>query len=117
MGKSNFQFLLQHDPIFFQLASVAEDMFKSDPNTTLVKLRQLGEALAQEMASKLGIASYEYKDQYELIYVLEKKLSFSSNVRNLFHTLRKEGNKAVHEFSTSHHEAVKALKNAYKLSI
>ncbi|CAA6814749.1 MAG: Type I restriction-modification system, restriction subunit R (EC [uncultured Sulfurovum sp.] len=114
---SNFSFLLEHDPIFFQLAFVAEKMFKSDPNTTLVKLRQLGEALAQEMASKLGIPSYEYKDQYELIYLLEKKLSFSFKVRNLFHTLRKDGNKAVHEFTTNHHQAVKALKNAYKLSI
>ena len=114
---SNFSFLLEHDPIFFQLAFVAEKMFKSDPNTTLVKLRQLGEALAQEMASKLGIPSYEYKDQYELIYLLEKKLSFSFKVRNLFHTLRKDGNKAVHEFTTNHQQAVKALKNAYKLSI
>ena len=92
-------------------------MFKSDPNTTLVKLRQLGEALAQDIASKLGISSYEYKDQYELIALLEKKLSFSYKVRDLFHTLRKDGNRAVHEFTTSHHQAVKALKNAYKLSI
>ena len=115
--KSNFSFLLNYDPVFFQLASVAEDMFKIDPNTTLVKLRQLGEALAQDIASKLGIRSFEYKDQYELIYLLERKLSFSYKVRDLFHTLRKEGNKAVHEFTTNHHQAVKALKNAYKLSI
>ncbi len=114
---SNFSFLLEHDPIFFQLASVAEKMFKSDPNTTLVKLRQLAEALAQEMASKLGIEPYEYDGQYELINLLEKRLSFSYKVKNLFHTLRKEGNQAVHEFTTSHAEAVEALKNAYKLSI
>jgi len=114
---SNFSFLLEHDPIFFQLASVAEKMFKSDPNTTLVKVRQLAEALAQEMASRLGIEPYEYEGQYELINLLEKKLSFSYKVKNLFHTLRKEGNQAVHQFKTSHAEAVKALKNAYKLSI
>jgi len=115
--ESNFSFLLEHDPIFFQLASVAEKMFKSDPNTTLVKVRQLAEALAQEMASKLGIESYEYQGQYELIDLLEKKLSFSYKVKNLFHALRKEGNRAVHEFTTNHNQAVKALKNAYKLSI
>ncbi|CAA6805059.1 MAG: Type I restriction-modification system, restriction subunit R (EC [uncultured Sulfurovum sp.] len=115
--KSNFEFLLKYDPIFFQLASVAEEMYHSDPNTTLVKLRQLAEALGKDIALKMGIASYEYKDQYELIYLLEDKLSFSYKVRNLFHMLRKEGNRAVHEFTTNHHQALKALKNAYKLSI
>jgi type I restriction enzyme R subunit len=48
MGKaekqSNFEFLSEHDPVFFQLASTAERVFSGDPNTTLIKLRQLGEA-------------------------------------------------------------------------
>lgn len=44
--KSNFTFLKAHNPLFFQLALTAESIFASDPNTTLIKLRQLGEALA-----------------------------------------------------------------------
>ena len=52
---SNFDFLKEHDPIFFQLASVAERAFANDPNTTLIKLRQLGEALAQDIAARCGI--------------------------------------------------------------
>jgi len=53
--KSNFEFLKEHDPLFFQLASAAERAFAGDPNTTLIKLRQLGEALAQDLAARCGI--------------------------------------------------------------
>ena len=38
---SNFAFLKEHDPLFLQLASTAEQVFAADPNTTLIKLRQL----------------------------------------------------------------------------
>ena len=44
---SNFLFLKAHDPVFFQLASAAEQYFRLDPNTTMVKLRQLTEAMAK----------------------------------------------------------------------
>jgi len=43
---SNFELLAEYDPVFLQLATAAEQAFSSDPNTTLIKLRQLGEALA-----------------------------------------------------------------------
>lgn len=55
LASSNFVFLKEHDPVFQQLASTAEQAFASDPNTTLIKLRQLGEALAQDLASRAGI--------------------------------------------------------------
>ena len=42
---SNFLFIKEHNPVFFQQASTAEKIFSHDPNTTLVKLRQLGEAM------------------------------------------------------------------------
>ncbi|MBN1007518.1 hypothetical protein [Amphritea pacifica] len=45
--QNNFAFLAEYDPIFQQLANAAERSFSSDPNTTLIKLRQLGEALAR----------------------------------------------------------------------
>ena len=55
MSTSNFAFLAEHDPVFLQLASTAEQVFAADPNTTLIKLRQLGEALAQDIAARSGI--------------------------------------------------------------
>lgn len=47
---SNFEFLKQHDELLFKLAETAERCFVPDPNTTLVKMRQLGEALAQDIS-------------------------------------------------------------------
>ncbi|KTT04170.1 hypothetical protein NS376_05445 [Pseudomonas oryzihabitans] len=73
---SNFAFFKEHDPVFFQLANSAECVFASDPNTTLIKLHQLVEALAQDLAVRAGI-------------------ELDSDIRNLFHTLRVEGNKAI----------------------
>lgn len=48
---ANFGFLAEHDVLFVQLAAAAERAFASDPNTTLIKLRQLGEALAQHLVN------------------------------------------------------------------
>jgi len=50
---SNFHFIKTHDPVFFQLASAAEQFFAIDPNTTIVKLRQLSEALSKEVVSQV----------------------------------------------------------------
>ena len=38
---SNFNFLAEHDSLLVELAQAAERVFSSDPNTTLIKLRQL----------------------------------------------------------------------------
>ncbi|MDO9049627.1 MAG: hypothetical protein Q7U66_18065 [Methylobacter sp.] len=65
--KSNFDFLKEHDPVFFQLAVAAEQQFSADPNTTLIKLRQLGEALAQDIAARCGVEFDEKTSQADLL--------------------------------------------------
>ena len=117
ISQSNFSFLKHYDPLFFQLASVAEDMLEYDPNTTLVKLRQLAEALSKDIATKLSISAYQYKNQAELIYQIDRKLNLSSDVKDMLHVLRKRGNKAVHEFVATEHQALEALKFAYELAL
>lgn len=114
---SNFEFLKEHDPIFFELAHSAEQVFASDPNTTLIKLRQLGEAFAQDIAARCGIAFDDQTPQVDLIYTIDCKLRLDPTIRNLFHTIRVEGNKATHEFKTDHKEALKGLKLARSLAI
>jgi type I restriction enzyme, R subunit len=47
MTTTNFGFLEEHDPLLLQLARSAEQAFVPDPNTTLYKVRQLGEAIAK----------------------------------------------------------------------
>ncbi len=91
--KSNFESLKEHDPLFFQLASAAERAFASDPNTTLIKLRQLGEAaLAQDLAARCGIEFDDKTTQADLRFKLNWEIHFDANVAELFHTLRIESN-------------------------
>ena len=106
---SNFAFFKEHYPIFFQLANAAERVFSSDPNTTLIKLRQLGEALAQDLAVRAGIEFEATTSQADLLFRLSRDIQLDGNIRNLFHTLRIEGNKSTHEFRTQHREALDGL--------
>lgn len=114
---SNFEFLKEHNPIFFELAHSAEQVFASDPNTTLIKLRQLGEAFAQDIAARCGITFDELTPQADLIHQIDRELRLDPTIRNLFHTIRVEGNKATHEFKTEHKEALNGLKIARSLAI
>lgn len=114
---SNFEFLKEHDPIFFELARSAEQVFASDPNTTLIKLRQLGEAFAQDIAARCGIAFDDLTPQADLIHQIDRELRLDPTIRNLFHTIRVEVNKATHEFKTDHKEALNGLKLARSLAI
>ena len=116
-ASSNFGFLSQHDPLFLELAQSAERAFSSDPNTTLIKLRQLGEALAQHLAALCGIDFDQQTSQADLLYRLNRELRLEPQVRELFHTLRIEGNKATHQFRTRHKEAMDGLKLARELAI
>jgi len=114
---SNFAFLAEHDPVFLQLASTAEQVFASDPNTTLIKLRQLGEALAQDIAARAGIVFDADTTQADLLFKLNREIRLDPMVRDMFHTLRIEGNKATHRFRTQHKEAMDGLKLARALAI
>ncbi|MDI9094696.1 type I restriction-modification system endonuclease [Providencia hangzhouensis] len=114
---SNFEFLAEHDPLFVELARSAEQTFSSDPNTTLIKLRQLGEALAQHIAALAGIPFDAQTTQADLLYKIHRELKLEPVVRELFHTLRIEGNKATHQFKTQHREAINGLIIARKLAI
>lgn len=114
---SNFAFLEEHDPLFLQLAVSAENAFANDPNTTLMKLRQLGEALAQQIAVCYGIHFDNQTTQADLLYRIDKELKLDPVIRDLFHTLRMEGNKATHQFTTSHKAALDGLKIARAIAI
>lgn len=114
---NNFAFLKEHDPVFLQLASSAERSFASDPNTTLIKLRQLGEALAQDLAVRAGLDFDATTTQADLLYRLSREIQLDPSIRSLFHTLRIEGNKATHGFRTQHREAMDGLRVARALAI
>ena len=57
---ANFEFLRAHGSQLFRLAAQADHYFRTDPNTTLLKLRQFAELLAKEIAARTGsLRSYD----------------------------------------------------------
>ena len=64
---SNFAQLQQHDEQLLRVGMLAERYFTDDPNTSLLKLRQLAEGIAQITATYVGIYKSPQEGQYELL--------------------------------------------------
>ncbi|EKF9261417.1 type I restriction-modification system endonuclease [Vibrio cholerae] len=115
---SNFDFLKSHHDWLFKLAESAERNFVPFPNTALVNVRQLGEAIAQTIASRVGVEYGANVKQIDLLKELDCVLRLDDNVRDAFHTIRKLGNSATHAFdSSTHRDALKALMVGHALSM
>ena len=115
MKKSNFEFLKGVNDILYRIAFAAEKNFPDDPNTTLVKLRMFGEASAKHIAKLLDIPIPD--TQLELTRELAKIAWVDDSIINVFHSLRKVGNQAVHDYHNDLDDAEMALRLAYRLSI
>jgi type I restriction enzyme R subunit len=114
---SNFDFLKHHDELLLRLALTAETCFVPDPNTTLIKMRQLGEELAKTIASRVGVESGSEIKQVELLRNLDYTLRLDTQIKDAFHTLRKLGNPAAHDITSStHRDALKSLQVGHALS-
>jgi type I restriction enzyme R subunit len=101
VSTTNFAFLEGHDSLLLQRAITAESAFVPDPNTTLLKLRQLGEALAQDIASRLGIEVEERSTQLDLLRKVQNEVNIPREVTEAFHDIRRTGNEATHEFTSN----------------
>ena len=117
MTTTNFGFLEQHDPLLLQLARSAEQAFVPDPNTTLYKVRQLGEAIAKDIASRLGVVYEPSVNQLELLKKIRIEVALSKEILDAFHVIRKDGNAAVHNYVSNHREASKCLKLGWLLCV
>ena len=53
-SSANFGFLSRHDPLLVRLGGLAELYAHTDPNTTILKLRQFAEALLQGLLRGWG---------------------------------------------------------------
>ncbi len=114
---SNFDFLAHHDELLVRLAQTAEICFVPDPNTTLIKMRQLGEELAKTIASRVGVECGREVKQIDLLRDLDYTLRLDRQVKDAFHVLRKLGNHATHDITSStHRDALKALQVGHALS-
>lgn len=113
----NFAFLGRYDAVLVRVAALAERYFPDDPVTALIKLRQFGEMLAQQVAARAGVFTSRDEPQAELLRRLKTEASYPREVLDLFHDLRRLGNDAVHEHRGDHATALSALKVARSLGI
>ena len=99
------------------MAALAERYFANDPVTCLMKVRQLGELLAQQIAARAGVLGDADEPQAELLGRLRRETAFPRDVIDLFHDLRRVGNEAVHKHRGDHRTALAALKVARQLAV
>jgi type I restriction enzyme, R subunit len=116
---SNFQFLEAHDARLVTLGAQAEQALGEDPVLCLVRLRQLGEQLARRASALLGLPLSPQADLRELIDRLAAPPHsvLGADLRDLFHGLRKAGNRAVHELHGTPGEALHQLRMARQLAV
>ncbi len=114
---SNFSHLQSHDGQLVRLGLLAERYFAEDPNTCLLKLRQLAEALAQLAASRVGLFIGTAENQVDLLRRLRDHGILPREVADLFHEVRKAGNDANHKLAGDHRSALLAMRLAWQLSL
>ena len=114
---TNFAHLEQHDEQLLRLGMLAEKYFAEDPNTCLLKVRQLAELLAKLIAVQTGQFVAPEESQYELLRRLQDSGILPREVYQLFGEVRRTGNAANHALEGEHREALSALKLAWQLSL
>lgn len=113
----NFLHLRGYDEQLFRLGFLAERYFPEDPNTTLLKLRQLAELLAQQVAARFGVEIRVEETQQQLLRRLEWDGVLEREVAELFHGVRRKGNLANHDLHGDHATALNILRMAWQLGV
>lgn len=113
---ANFAFLREHGPQLFRLAAQAEHYFRTDPNATLIKLRQFAELMAKDVAARTGSLRSPDDPLADLLSELGRSGYASRQSLELFHYLRKTGNQAAHGALDDFAAALMALKVARELA-
>jgi type I restriction enzyme R subunit len=114
---SNFSFLGEHDAQLVRFGMLAEKYFPDDPNTCLIKLRQLTELLAQLVASRTGLYVSAEEAQYDLLRRLRDRGLLPREVGQLFGEVRRAGNAASHDRVGDHGTALTMLRVTWQLGV
>lgn len=117
VATSNFSILSQHDEQLLRLGMLAERYFADDPNTCLLKLRQLTESLAQLLAARTGLFISAEETQYDLLRRLQDNAVLPREVYQMFNEVRRSGNAASHSLSGDHRGALSSLKLAWQIGL
>lgn len=111
----NFGHLATVVPLLALHGAKAERYVFEDPSVALVKLRQFGEVLAQEAAARTGLYTSPTEAQADLLRRIRDEGLIDFEVADLFHALRKAGNRAVHHGVGTQRDALHGLQMAWRL--
>ncbi|MER6103410.1 DEAD/DEAH box helicase family protein [Streptomyces sp. NPDC001832] len=112
----NFGFLYAHLPLLVAYGAAAEAHVFTDPNTSLLKSRQFGEALASDLVLR-GRVQYSGSKQIERLAALDREGYLHGNVKDAFHEVRVLGNKANHDGYDNPGDAFRALRTCHRLGV
>lgn len=113
----NFAFLAQHDVTLVIPAAKAERFVFLDAPTALMHLRLLAEQLARRAAAYAGMYVGPEESQFDLVNRLRDGRVLTYEVAQLFHDIRKTGNRAVHQGEGSRREALHLLRVGRELAL
>jgi type I restriction enzyme R subunit len=114
---SNFDFLASQDERFARLGALAERYFFDDAPSTLIKLRQLAELIAKEVAARHGLLPSSAATFDDVLRTLKVRSILPREIAEFFFHLKREGNAAVHENVGTTAQALTALKIARAAAI
>ncbi len=114
---SNFAFLQTRDEQLARLGLLAEKYLLDDANTSLMKLRQFCELLAQTVSAQMELYRNEPESQYELLRRLRDENVLSNETYQLFNEIRRAGNDASHNAGGDQDCALNSLKMAWQLGV
>jgi type I restriction enzyme R subunit len=114
---SNFHFLIKQDERLARLGALAERYFFDDAPSALIKLRQLAEFMAKDVAARHGLLPSNLVTFDEVLRTLKLKSILPNEIAELFFHIRRLGNAAAHENAGTANQALAALKIARAAAI
>lgn len=113
---SNFKFFSKEFQILFNLGQSAEKYIHNDPSTSLFKLRLMAEKMV-DLIFEIHLIEFPHENtSFRKLQVLADEGILEDKTLNLFHSLRKSGNQAVHQGELKDGSAMGFLYSMFKLS-
>lgn len=115
--QSNFAFLGKNAPQLARLGALAERYFADDAPAALIKLRQLAEFVAKEVAARHGVLPKVDVTFDDALRALRTRGVLPREIGDMFFHLKRVGNRAAHEDVGSTGDALTALKIARSIGV
>ena len=109
--------LRPYEDELWRLGALAERYFADDPNTSMIKLRQLAESLTRSLAARAGLYTAQEESQFDLIRRLQGESVLPKDIKQVLDQIRVTGNAATHALQGDHASALSALKLSWQLCL